>query len=193
MAGQTYGFVGLGQMGGPMSRRLLAAGHSLCVFDTDTAAMRALTDLGATAAGSPRDVADAAAIVFTSLPTPAVVRAVALEESALIEGSRIRTMVDLSTTGTVVAREVAARLAEEDIVWADAPVSGGVKGAAAGTLAVMLSCPQATRDEIAGLLEAFGKVFFVGDQPGMGQIAKLGNNMLSTAALTLTSEVVAWA
>lgn len=191
MAGQTYGFVGLGQMGGPMSTRLIASGHSLCVFDTDASAMQALVGQGAGVAESAREVADAAEIVFTSLPTPAVVRAVALEEGGLMEGSRIRTMVDLSTTGTIVAREVAARLAEKDIVWADAPVSGGVKGAVAGSLAVMLSCPRATRDEIAGLLEVFGKVFYVGEEPGMGQIAKLGNNMLSTAALTLTSEVVA--
>ena len=191
MVEQTLGFIGLGQMGGPMSKHLVEAGHALCVYDTDPAAMRVLTDMGASAAGLARDVADAAEIVFTSLPTPPVVRAVALEEGGLIEGSRIRAMVDLSTTGTVVAREVAARLAERDIVWADAPISGGVKGAAAGTLAVMLSCPKAARDEIAGLLEVFGKVFFVGEEPGLGQIAKLGNNMLSTAALTLTSEVVA--
>lgn len=191
MTARTLGFVGLGQMGGPMSRRLLEAGSAVRVFDTNPAALRALSDLGATAAGSPREVADAAEIVFTSLPTPPVVRSVALDADGLIEGSAIRVMVDLSTTGTVVAREVAARLAERNIVWADAPVSGGVRGAAAGTLAVMLSCPAATRDEIAGLLEVFGKVFHVGEAPGMGQIAKLGNNLLSTAALTLTSEVVA--
>lgn len=191
MTGHAIGFVGLGQMGGPMSKRLVSAGHPLCVFDSDPSAMEALTGLGATAAKSASEVADAAEIVFTSLPTPPVVRAVALEEGGLIEGSRIRVMVDLSTTGTVVAGEVAARLAGKGIVWADAPVSGGVKGAIAGTLAVMLSCPAATRDEISGLLEVFGKVFFVGEKPGMGQIAKLGNNMLSAAALTLSSEVLA--
>jgi 3-hydroxyisobutyrate dehydrogenase-like beta-hydroxyacid dehydrogenase len=191
MAGGRIGFIGLGQMGGPMSKRLVDAGHDLCVFDTSPAAVKALTDQGATAASSPREVADRAGIVFTSLPTPPVVRQVALGEGGLIEGSRIRVMVDLSTTGTVVAREVAAGLAEKNITWADAPVSGGVKGAAAGTLAVMLSCPAATRDEIADLLAVFGKLFFVGEEAGMGQIAKLGNNLLSTAALTLTSEVVA--
>lgn len=191
MTAQTIGFVGLGQMGGPMSKRLLEAGHALCVYDVDPAALGASVDRGAIAAGSVREVADTAEVVFTSLPTPPVVRAVAVGEGGLIEGARIRTMVDLSTTGTIVAREVAARLAERDIVWADAPVSGGVKGAAAGTLAVMLSCPAAMRDSIAGLLEVFGKVFHVGEEPGMGQIAKLGNNLLSTAALTLTSEVVA--
>lgn len=191
MAGGTIGFIGLGQMGGPMSKRLVEAGHELCVFDTNPAALKVLTDLGATSATSPREVADQAEIVFTSLPTPPVVRQVALGEGGLIEGARIRVMVDLSTTGTVVAREVAAGLAAKNIIWADAPVSGGVKGAAAGTLAVMLSCPAATRDEIADLLAVFGKLFFVGEEAGMGQIAKLGNNLLSTAALTLTSEVVA--
>jgi 3-hydroxyisobutyrate dehydrogenase-like beta-hydroxyacid dehydrogenase len=174
-----------------MSRRLIEAGYKLCVHDTDERALKALTDLGATPATSPREVADVAEIVFTSLPTPPVVRAVALDQGGLIEGSRVRVMVDLSTTGTVVAREVAAALGEKDIVWADAPVSGGVKGAAAGTLAVMLSCPNATRDEIGGILEVFGNVFHVGEAPGLGQIVKLGNNLLSTAALTLTSEVVA--
>lgn len=191
MAGQTLGFIGLGQMGGPMSRRVVEAGYKLCVHDTDERALKALTDLGATPAASPREVADAAEIVFTSLPTPPVVRAVAVGQGGLIEGSRVRVMVDLSTTGTVVAREVAATLCEKDIVWADAPVSGGVKGAAAGTLAVMLSCPNATRDEIGSILEIFGNVFHVGEVPGLGQIVKLGNNLLSTAALTLTSEVVA--
>lgn len=191
MADKTIGFIGLGQMGGPMSKRLVEAGHSLCVFDTDRAAQKALTDLGASAADSPRAVADRADIVFTSLPTPPVVREVALGESGLIEGSAIRVMADLSTTGTAVAREVAAALAQKRIVWADAPVSGGVKGAIAGTVAVMLSCPMETRAELQELLEVFGKVFHVGQEPGLGQIAKLGNNMLSTAALTLTSEVVA--
>lgn len=190
MAGQVLGFVGLGRMGGPMSARLLEAGHSLSVFDTDPAAMKALTDRGAAQADSPRAVADAAEIVFTSLPTPAVVQAVALDADGLVHGSAINTLVDLSTTGTEVACRVAAALAEKDIVWADAPVSGGVRGAEAGTLAVMLSCPAATRKAIEPLLETLGKVFDAGERPGMGQIAKLANNMLSVAALTLTSEVV---
>ena len=190
MADETLGFVGLGQMGGPMSSRLADAGHALCVFDTDAAALRALGDRGAVAAGSAREVADEAEIVFTSLPTPAIVQAVALDDGGLVQGKRIRNLVDLSTTGTEVARRVAARLADTGIEWVDAPVSGGVRGAVAGTLAVMLSCPEATRTAVAPLLETFGKVFYVGGEPGMGQIAKLGNNMLSVAALTLTSEVV---
>jgi len=191
MSGQTLGFVGVGQMGGPMSSRLLDAGYALCVFDTREEATAPLAARGAQVAGSAAEVASAAEIVFVSLPTPAVVESVALGEGGLIHGTRIRCAVDLSTTGPTTAGAVATGMAERDIVWADAPVSGGVAGAAAGTLAVMLACPGDERAMLEPVLEVFGKVFYVGEQPGMGQVAKLGNNMLSVAALTLTSEVVA--
>jgi 3-hydroxyisobutyrate dehydrogenase-like beta-hydroxyacid dehydrogenase len=191
MAGQTLGFVGIGQMGGPMSSRLLDAGHALCVFDSRAEATAPLAARGADIAGSVADVASAAELVFVSLPTPAVVQAVALEEEGLIHGTRIRCAVDLSTTGPSTAGAIAAGMAERGLVWADAPVSGGVAGAAAGTLAVMLACPEGERATLEPLLEVFGKVFHVGERPGMGQVAKLGNNLLSVAALTLTSEVVA--
>jgi len=191
MSGQTLGFVGVGQMGGPMSSRLLDAGYALCVFDTREEATAPLAARGAQVAGSAAEVASAAEIVFVSLPTPAVVESVALGEGGLIHGTRIRCAVDLSTTGPTTAGAVATGMAERDIVWADAPVSGGVAGAAAGTLAVMLACPGDERAMLEPVLEVFGKVFYVGERPGMGQVAKLGNNMLSVAALTLTSEVVA--
>jgi len=191
MAGQTLGFIGVGRMGGPMSSRLLDAGHSLCVFDARQEATAPLAARGAHVAGSAAEVASSAEVVFLSLPTPAIVQAVALGEAGLIGGTRIRCAVDLSTTGPTVAGAVAAGMSKRDIVWADAPVSGGVAGAVAGTLAVMLACPEDDRAELEPLLETFGKVFFVGERPGMGQVAKLGNNMLSVAALTLTSEVVA--
>jgi 3-hydroxyisobutyrate dehydrogenase-like beta-hydroxyacid dehydrogenase len=191
MAGQTLGFIGVGQMGGPMSLRLLDAGHELVVFDTSAAAVEPLAERGATIAASAEELAAAAETVFLSLPTPAVVEAVALGQGGLIHGSAMRCAVDLSTTGPSVAGVIAARMAEHEIVWADAPVSGGVAGAAAGTLAVMLACPKGSRAALEPILETFGTVFDVGERPGMGQVAKLGNNMLSVAALTLTSEVVA--
>jgi len=191
MSGQTLGFVGVGQMGGPMSSRLVDAGHALCVFDTREEATAPLAARGAQVAGSAAEVASAAEVVFVSLPTPAIVSEVALGEGGLIHGTRIRCAVDLSTTGPTAAGAVATAMAARDIVWADAPVSGGVAGAAAGTLAVMLACPGDERAMLEPLLEVFGKVFYVGERPGMGQVAKLGNNMLSVAALTLTSEVVA--
>jgi 3-hydroxyisobutyrate dehydrogenase-like beta-hydroxyacid dehydrogenase len=191
MDSQLLGFVGLGNMGGPMASRLLDAGHSLCVFDTNPAAMTPLTDRGATAAASPQEVASAAPIVLMSLPTPNIVQTVALGERGLVHGSAVRTVIDLSTTGpgmaTIVARELTAR----NIVWVDSPVSGGMAGAKAGTLAVMVSCPAATFAEVEPILKTFGRTFFTGEKPGLAQVAKLANNLLAAAALVVSSEALA--
>lgn len=184
------GFIGLGQMGGPMSRRLLAAGHALLVHDRQEAPVAALVAGGAEAAGSPAEVAARAEVVLVSLPTPPVVREVALGRRGLIEGHSIRTYVDLSTTGQAVAVEVAAALAARGIVTIDAPVSGGVRGAVAGTLAVMAAGPAAGVEHVRSLLAVFGRVFHVGEQAGLGQLMKLANNVLSATAIVATAEAV---
>jgi 3-hydroxyisobutyrate dehydrogenase-like beta-hydroxyacid dehydrogenase len=185
------GFVGLGRMGGPMSGRLLDAGYTLTVFDTNDAAVTPLTDRGADRAGSPKDVADAAEIVLTSLPTPDIVTKVALGDDGLVHGGKIKTMVDLSTTGPGAANRIAAGLAERGIQWVDCPVSGGIAGAKGGTLALMSSCPRATFDTIEPIIGTFGKVFFIGEKPGLAQVVKLGNNMMAAAALVVTAEALA--
>jgi 3-hydroxyisobutyrate dehydrogenase-like beta-hydroxyacid dehydrogenase len=184
------GFVGLGQMGGPMSRRLLAAGHELVVHDVRAEAMAALVAEGAEAAGSPAEVAARAEVVLVSLPTPQVVRAVALGPDGLVHGRALRTYVDLSTTGQAIAVEVAAALAERGIVTLDAPVSGGVRGAVAGTLAVMVAGPAAELERVRAVLEVFGRVFHVGERPGLGQLMKLANNYLSATAIVATAEAI---
>jgi 3-hydroxyisobutyrate dehydrogenase-like beta-hydroxyacid dehydrogenase len=184
------GFVGLGQMGGPMSRRLLSAGHRLIVHDLRAEAIDVLAGEGVEAANSPAEVAVRAAIVLVSLPTPAVVRAVALGPDGLIHGGAIRTYVDLSTTGQAVAAEVAAALAERGIATLDAPVSGGVRGAVAGTLAVMVAGPTPGLERVRPLLEVFGRVFHVGERAGLGQLMKLANNFLSATAIAATAEAV---
>jgi 3-hydroxyisobutyrate dehydrogenase-like beta-hydroxyacid dehydrogenase len=187
---RPIGFVGLGQMGGPMSRRLLAAGYALVVHDVRAEAMAALVAEGAKAAGSPVEVAERAKTVLVSLPTPEVVRAVALGADGLIQGSALRTYVDLSTTGQAVAAEVAAAFAGRGIVTLDAPVSGGVRGAAGGTLAVMVGGPAAELERVRPLLEVFGRVFHVGERAGLGQLMKLANNFLSATAIVATAEAV---
>ena len=184
------GFVGLGQMGGPMSRRLLAAGHALVVHDARAAAIDALAGDGVEAAGSPAEVAERAQIVLVSLPTPEVVRTVALGPDGLVHGGAIRTYVDLSTTGQAVAAEVAAALAERGIATLDAPVSGGVRGATQGTLAVMVAGPAPELERVRPLLEVFGRVFHVGARAGLGQLMKLANNFLSATAIAATAEAV---
>jgi 3-hydroxyisobutyrate dehydrogenase-like beta-hydroxyacid dehydrogenase len=189
--GQVLGFVGVGRMGGPMSSRLLDAGHSLVVFDTNPAALAPLVARGAKTVGSPEEVASASEVVFMSLPTPPIVQAVSLGDKGIVRGSRIKTLIDLSTTGPSVAGIVGTAAAERGISWVDSPVSGGVGGATKGTLAVMVSCRKATFDEIDPILKTFGKTFHVGEKPGLAQIAKLANNLLAAAAMVVSSEAMA--
>jgi 3-hydroxyisobutyrate dehydrogenase-like beta-hydroxyacid dehydrogenase len=191
MDGQELGFVGLGRMGGPMALRLLDAGHRLTVYDIDDAATQRLVDRGATGARSPAEVAEAAEIVLTSLPTPETVHEVTLGPGGIALGSRIKSLIELSTIGPGTATRVAAGLAERAIQWIEAPVSGGVRGAREGTLAVMVACPKATFEEARAIVRTFGKVFFVGERPGLAQVVKLGNNLLSLTAVAITSEALA--
>jgi 3-hydroxyisobutyrate dehydrogenase-like beta-hydroxyacid dehydrogenase len=173
-----------------MARRLLEAGYNLTIFDTSDAAMAPLAAKGARCAGSPKEVADAAEIVLASLPTPPIVEAVALGANGVIEGSKVKIFIDVSTTGSVYARKVAAGLAAKNIQWVDAPVSGGVKGAEAGTVAVMLSCPDDIYARIEPIMKVIGKLFHVGKGPGLGHTMKLLNNILSATAMTASSEVM---
>ena len=185
----TLGFVGVGRMGGPMASRLLDAGHSLVIFDTNAAVLKPLADRGATVASSPAEVASKAEVVFLSLPTPPVLQTVAID--GVLKGTAVKTMIDLSTTGPSVAKVVAKAAGEKGVAWVDSPVSGGIGGATKGTLAVMVSCPKAVFDQVDPLLKVFGKTFHVGEKPGLAQIAKLANNLLAASAIVLTSEAVA--
>ncbi|TDV15617.1 NAD(P)-dependent oxidoreductase [Paraburkholderia caballeronis] len=182
------GFVGVGTMGRPMARRLIEAGHDLIVYDRDDAAVAELAGLGARAAQSVREVADTARIVFTSLPTPAIFRQVAIGDGGLAGGSALKILVDLSTVGSRVEKEVAQGLLAHGVETVDAPVSGGAAGARKGTLAIMAAGAPAALDEVRALFDVLGKVFVVGGVPGQGQLLKLLNNMLSTTAFAITSE-----
>ncbi len=190
MANPVVGFIGLGRMGGPMSGRLVAAGNDVHVFDANPAALKSATGAGSKAASSVQDVGDKADIVFISLPVPAIVSAVVLGEAGLVSGSRVRTVVDLSTTGPGVAAQVSKGLAECGKSLIDAPVSGGIAGAKGGTLAVMTSGPKGAYAEVEPMLKNFGKVFYVGEKAGLAQVAKLANNLLAASALVITSEAV---
>jgi 3-hydroxyisobutyrate dehydrogenase-like beta-hydroxyacid dehydrogenase len=184
------GFIGLGNMGFHMARRLTEAGHKLTVYDTRAEAIARLTALGAAAATSPRDVADRTENVLVSLPTPDIVLAVATGRDGVIKGNKVRRFVDLSTTGARVAVHIAEALAKREIVQLDSPVSGGVSGAEKGTLAVMVAGPRADFDRLRKMLGVIGKVFYIGDKPGMGQTMKLCNNLLSATAVAASAEAV---
>jgi 3-hydroxyisobutyrate dehydrogenase-like beta-hydroxyacid dehydrogenase len=187
---ERIGFVGIGQMGGPMTRRLLAAGYGLVVHDARAEAQEALVEAGAEGAASPADLASRVELVLVSLPTPPIVREVALGADGLIHGSTMRCYIDLSTTGEAVAVEVASTLAERSITTLDSPVSGGVRGAIEGTLAVMAAGDAGELERARPILEVFGRVFHVGARPGLGQLMKLANNFLSATAIAATAEAV---
>jgi 3-hydroxyisobutyrate dehydrogenase-like beta-hydroxyacid dehydrogenase len=184
------GFIGLGNMGFPMARRLVEAGHAVTVYDLRKETVDGLVALGAQAAGSVREVADRVETVLASLPTPDVVHVVAVGKGGLIEGNRVRRFVDLSTTGAVMAKRIFETLKEREITQIDSPVSGGVNGAEKGTLAVMVSGPREQAMALQPVLSVIGKFFFIGEQPGAGQTMKLCNNVLSATAMAATSEAI---
>jgi 3-hydroxyisobutyrate dehydrogenase-like beta-hydroxyacid dehydrogenase len=190
MADRHVGFVGVGRMGIHMAGRLLEAGYAVTVFDTDETAMARLEQRGANRAASAADVASQCETVLVSLPTPDVVKAVALGKGGVIEGSKVKTFIDLSTTGPRIAKEVAEGLAKKDITAVDAPVSGGPSGAENGTLAMMIACPRPLAEELRPMIEVLGKFFYIGAAPGLGQTMKVINNLLSATAITITSEAM---
>ena len=184
------GFIGLGRMGFHMARRLIEAKHQLVVFDTRQDAVDRLVAMGAQGAASPKDVADRTETVMASLPSLQASLDVATAKGGVIEGSRVKRFVDLSTVGSHMAVRIHDLLGKRDIVQLDSPVSGGVGGAEKGTLAVMVSGPRPEFEAIRPALAAIGKVFFIGEKPGSAQTMKLANNFLSATAMVATSEAV---
>jgi 3-hydroxyisobutyrate dehydrogenase-like beta-hydroxyacid dehydrogenase len=190
MPDKELGFIGVGRMGQHMASRLMEAGYALTIFDTNETAMHRLEQRGAKRAKSPADVASQCETVLVSLPTPDIVKAVALGKTGVIEGGKAKVFVDLSTTGPRVAKEVAEGLAKKGIIAVDAPVSGGPSGAEKGTLAMMIAGPKALADELRPIIEVLGKFFYIGEAPGAGQTMKVINNLLSATAVTITSEAM---
>lgn len=186
---RRLGFIGIGNMGLPMASRLMDRGYGLTVFDIRGDAVQPLVTGGTRLAKSPAEVASEAETVLVSLPTPEVVREVALGANGIVKGSIVRTYVDLSTTGPRVAELVEKELREKGIEVLDAPVSGGVSGAEKGTLTVMVSGTLSVFEDVKPLLEIIGrKVIYVGQRPGLAQMMKLVNNFLNATALAASSE-----
>jgi 3-hydroxyisobutyrate dehydrogenase-like beta-hydroxyacid dehydrogenase len=184
------GFIGLGNMGFPMAQRLIHAGHRVIAFDTRAEALARVVALGARAASSPKEVADSAETVMASLPALDAALSVATGADGVIEGSRVKRYVDLSTVGSRTAVQIHDLLAQRNIVAIDSPVSGGVGGAQKGTLAVMVSGPRSEYEIVQPVLETIGRPFYIGGQPGSAQTMKLANNILAATVLVATSEVV---
>jgi 3-hydroxyisobutyrate dehydrogenase len=174
------GFLGLGNMGGPMAHNLLKAGHQVCVFDLSAAAVSNLVDAGAKEATSPAAVAQAGVeVIITMLPAAAHVKQVYLGEDGLLAHVPADVLlIDSSTIDPMSAREVAAAAAKNGNPMLDAPVSGGTVGAAAGTLTFMVGGNEADFQKAQPILATMGKNIVHCGGSGNGQVAKVANNLL---------------
>jgi len=183
------GFIGIGQMGVHMARNIEAAGFELVVNDVDEEAARPLLEDGAEWAASPADVSRSCRIVITSLPTPQIVQEVALGPSGLKEGWQPGDIyIDVTTNAVSTVRLIAEEAGRLDVGVLDAPVSGGTRGAEAGTLTIMVGGDAAVLEKARPVLEPMAnKIFHLGEV-GCGNVAKLVNNMIGLACNSICAE-----
>jgi 3-hydroxyisobutyrate dehydrogenase len=182
------GFLGLGNMGSAIAERLEQAGATLHVFDPNAAATTPFVNRGARAHTSPTGVADVARIVFACLPSGAISESVAHDAAA---GSAVRLYVEMSTIGGQAQARVQAIVEARGITLVDCPISGGPKGARAGTLTVITAGPPEARNELRPWLQCIGRtVFEVGDRPSQAQLMKLVNNLVNAANMATAFEAL---
>ena len=186
------GFIGVGNMGGPMCRNIIRnTNHEVIVFDLNEAALKECTDLGAAAAASVADLASRCDVVITSLPMPKIVEQVALGVGGVAENAKPGTVfVDLSTNAPGTAKRVHEGMTAKGIAMLEAPVSGGTARAKDGTIVIMVGGDADVFEQQLPLLKSFsGEVVHVGPI-GMGSTAKLINNMLAFCNAAAAAEAL---
>jgi len=189
---ETFGFIGLGNMGAPMAGRLLDAGYGLIVHDVRQAAAGPILARGARWAGSPADVAAAAMTIITIVPSSKEVRAVFESSQGILGALQTGALcIEMTTADPSATRELAPAVEARGAHLIDAPVSGGVRGATDGSLAIMVGGPAALLERARPVLERMGKNIFHAGPLGAGHAIKLVNNMCSGGILALTIEAVA--
>jgi 3-hydroxyisobutyrate dehydrogenase len=185
----TIGFIGLGNMGGPMVANLIKAGHSVAAFDIVSDAVERAVAAGATAAENAKAAAAGAEIVITMLPAGQHVRSVYIDDDKVIDTvDDGALLIDSSTIDVTTAREVIAAAADKGLEMIDAPVSGGVGGATAGTLTFMCGGADSAYKRAEPILAAMGRNIFHAGGPGSGQAAKVCNNLMLAIQMIAVSE-----
>ena len=182
------GFIGVGNMGGPMARNLIKAGHAVKAFDLSEEAMNFAVQSGARAATSVKDAARGVEFVVSMLPVGDNVRAVFLADGVLAAADPGTVLMDCSTIDVETARAVHAAAAERGYAMLDAPVSGGVGGAEAASLTIMCGGDKATFQKALPVLQGMGKNIVHCGGPGLGQVTKICNNMVAGIISLATSE-----
>jgi 3-hydroxyisobutyrate dehydrogenase len=176
----TVGFIGVGNMGNPMALNVLKAGFPMTVFDMRAAAMKNLVDAGARAATSPREVVERAEITLTSLPASPDVEAVFLDAGGLVDSAKPGSiLIDLSSVLPSTPRKIEPRATARGVHFLEAPVSGGVSGAQAATLAIMVGGDAAVLPRAQPVLRAIGPNIFHVGPVGAGNTIKAINNMMA--------------
>jgi len=186
------GFIGVGNMGGPMCRNIIKrSNHQVTVFDLNPAALKTCTDLGGTAAKSVAEVTKGADLVMTSLPMPKDVEAVSLGDNGILANiTKGQTYIDLSTNAPSMVKKIGAAFAAKGIAMLDAPVSGGTTGAEAATIAIMVGGDKKVFDDALPVLQSFSaNVLHMGGL-GSGTVTKLCNNMLSFCNMAALCEAM---
>ncbi len=185
------GFIGLGIMGRPMALNLKKAGYDLLVFDINKSSVKSLTDAGAEAAGSAKEVTQKTDIIITMLPNSPHVREVIAGKNGILEGiSKGKIVVDMSSIAPLVSQEMASLLAEKGAFFIDAPVSGGEPKAIDGTLAIMAGGPVDVFRKVEEILKVMGSSVILVGNTGSGNVTKLANQIIVALNIAAVSEAM---
>lgn len=185
------GFIGLGIMGKPMAKNLLAAGHEVIILDHRAETTEELVRAGAHARSTPQEIASETPLILTMLPDSPQVKEVVHGEHGILQGAHQGlTYIDMSSIAPLVAREVAEALAAEGVAMLDAPVSGGEPGAIDGTLSFMVGGPQDSFDQYREILGAMGRSVVRVGEVGAGNTAKLANQAIVAINIAAVSEAL---
>ena len=187
----TIGFIGLGIMGRPMAHNLLKAGFPLIVHNRHQEVTDEFVAAGAQSAAQPRDIAVSCNVVITMLPATPQVEEVLVGPNGVLEGAHTGLIViDMSTISPTAARALSARFAEHGITMLDAPVSGGDKGAIAGTLSIMVGGDEDAFKRCLPIFQALGKTIVYVGESGAGQVVKACNQIVVALVIEAVSEAL---
>lgn len=188
----AVGMIGLGSMGGAMARRMVSQGLQVLGYDPSATACEAARAAGVRLAASPREIADEAEIVLSCLPSKAAAQATAFGPEGVLHGGKIRLYVEMSTLGREPLRALADGFAGSGIRFLDCPISGGPKAADDGRLTAIMAGAESDIAMLSPVLDTIvANRFVVGAEPGMAQVCKLVNNILSVTAFVTSCEAIA--
>ncbi len=172
------GFIGIGAMGLPMANNVMKAGHELYINDVNKEAVEKLVSMGAKSADSAKELAQISDMVILMLPNTKIIELVLNGDKGLLAGLKAgSTIINTSSIDPMSTKRLASSVEKMQVEWIDSPVSGGTKGAEAGTLTLMVGCKEEVLEDVRPILEAMGKIQYVGDI-GAGSGIKMVNNLL---------------